>query len=260
MKIFIASPVYRQVEFKHYTSMMRLMMAINDLEDVELNFGMVPGDADVARARNVAAAHFLKSDADVMLTIDADIVFSPTDAIKLCREAVELNAAVGALYMVRSIKDRQPAPLIEVDQEIDFHTAAEPVPVKYLATGFMAVARPVMETIGAALPTYMQTTPLPFQPFYGQMALEHETEGYLYLSEDFAFCHRVHEHGFGVWLDPGIRLGHLGQYEYKLEDFVTEFPEPMPIRITQRDGQCEVEGFPNLMSEATPRGASDTEG
>lgn len=249
MKIFIASPVYRQVEFKHYTSMLRFIMAAQDLEDVEINFGMVPGDADVARARNVAAAHFLKSDADVMLTIDADILFSPTDAIKLCREAIEKNAAVGALYMVRSIKDRQPAPLIEIGQQIDFHSAAEPVQVKYLATGFMAVARPVMEEVGATLPFYMQSTPLPFQPFYGQLALEDEGEGYLYLSEDFAFCHRVRENGFDVWLEPSIRLGHIGQYEYHLEDFVTEFPGPMPIRITQRDGHCEVEGFPQVTSE-----------
>ena len=228
--------------------MLRLVMAVQELPDVEFNFGMVPGDADVARARNVAATHFLKSDADVMLTIDADILFSPTDAIKLCREAIEKNATVGALYMVRSIKERQPAPLIEIGQEITFTSDAEPVEVKYLATGFMATARPVMEAMAATLPTYMQTTSLPFQPFYGQLALEHETEGYLYLSEDFAFCHRVREHGFDVWLDPSIRLGHIGQYEYHLEDFVTEFPEPMPIRITQLDGHCEVEGFPQVTS------------
>lgn len=239
MKIFIASPVYRQVEFRHFMAMLRLFQTAAQIEGVELNYGFVPGDADVARARNVAASHFLRSDADVLLSIDADIWFNPLDAIKLCREAMERDV-VGGLYMVRSIKDRQPAPLIEVGQEIDFVPDAEPVEVKYLATGFMAVRRDVFERISETIPTYMQSTPLPFQPFYGQMALEHETEGYLYLSEDYAFCHRVRENGFKVWLDPSIRLGHVGQYEYRLEDFITQFPEPTPLRIIQRDGHCEI--------------------
>src|SRR3990167_532616 len=119
MKVFIASPVYRQVEFKHYTAMLRLFQTCSQMADVELNFGMVPGDADVARARNVAASHFLRSDADVLLSIDSDIWFTSADALRLCREALE-HEIVGALYMVRSIKERQPAPLIELDQSITF--------------------------------------------------------------------------------------------------------------------------------------------
>lgn len=240
MRIFIASPVYRQVEFKHYMAMLRLFQTCAELPDVELTFGFVPGDADVARARNVGAAHFLRSDADVMLSIDADIWFTSADAIKLCREAMQ-SGVVGALYMVRSIKDRQPAPLIEIDQAITFAPGEPLAEVKYLATGFMAVRRDVFEALSQTLPTYMQSTPLPFQPFFGQFAIEHPVEGHLYLSEDYAFCHRAREAGFHIWLDPTIRLGHIGQYEYRLEDFITEFPPPMPLTITQRAGFCEIE-------------------
>lgn len=239
MKVFIASPVYRQVEFRHYTAMLRLFQTCSEVEDVELTFGMVPGDADVARARNVAVAHFLKSDADVLLSIDADIWFTSADAIRLCREAVE-HGIVGALYMVRSIKARQPAQMLELDQQITFAPGEPLAEVQYLATGFMAVRRDVFETLAKTLPVYMQSTPLPFQPFYQQFAIEHEVEGHLYLSEDYAFCHRARAAGFRVWLDPTIRLAHIGQYEFRLEDLITDFPPPMPITLTQRAGFCEI--------------------
>src|SRR3990167_1516943 len=161
MKVFIASPVYRQVEFRHYMAMLRLFQTVQEMPDVELNFGMVPGDADVARARNVAATHFLRSDADVLLSIDADIWFTSADAIRLCREAME-HGIVGALYMVRSIKDRQPAPLLEQDQSITFAPGEPLAEVQYLATGFIAVRRDVFEKLSESLPGYMQSTPLPY--------------------------------------------------------------------------------------------------
>lgn len=246
MKIYVGSPIYRNVEMRYHGAIIRLERLVASLPDVELAYGYVPGDADVGRARSIAASNFLREaqDCDVMLTIDSDIWFMPEEAVSLCRKAVEGYDCIGALYMVRSIRERQPAPLIGTDKVINLDGSQEPVEIVYLATGFMAVSRPVVEKVSQSLPLCMQSTASPFWPMYLQMVIPWEGDEWLYLSEDYAFCHRVREAGYKVWLDPSIRLGHVGQYEYRLEDLLTEFPKPMPIRLTQRDGHVEVEGFP----------------
>jgi hypothetical protein len=35
-----------------------------------------------------------------------------------------------------------------------------------------------------------------------------------YIGEDYLFCDRAREHGFEVWIDPSITLGHMGVQEY----------------------------------------------
>jgi hypothetical protein len=253
MKIYIGSPVYRDVSMRFHGAIQRLERAINKMELEaklkgeeplhQVTYGYIPGDADVGRARNIAASIFLREGHDVLLTIDSDIWFRPEDALRICEEAMTRDI-VGGLYMVRSVFNSQPAPLIDIDKEIIMAAGQEPVEAKYLATGFMAVHRRVFEKLADGLPLCMQTTPYPFWPFYLQYAIPWPNDGHLYLSEDYAFCQRARDAGFKIWLDPSIRLGHVGNYEFRLEDLLTEFPSPMPMKIVQRNGHCEVEGFP----------------
>ena len=73
MKIYVGSPIYRDVVVEHHDAMWMLQALVNKTPSVELVKATVRGDADVGRARNVAASGFLESDADVLLTIDGDI-------------------------------------------------------------------------------------------------------------------------------------------------------------------------------------------
>jgi len=36
-----------------------------------------------------------------------------------------------------------------------------------------------------------------------------------YVGEDYLFCDRAREAGFQVWVDPTIKLGHMGVQEYE---------------------------------------------
>ena len=36
-----------------------------------------------------------------------------------------------------------------------------------------------------------------------------------YVGEDYLFCDRVHEIGMEVWIDPTIKLGHMGIHEFE---------------------------------------------
>jgi hypothetical protein len=49
-----------------------------------------------------------------------------------------------------------------------------------------------------------------------------------YIGEDFLFCDRAREHGFEVWVDPSITLGHMGIQEY-VGNFGNDVLYPMVV-------------------------------
>lgn len=210
--------------------------------EVEEHF--IVGDALVDRARNIAASMFLRSDADVFLTIDADIWFRPEDALKLCEEAVEYGI-IGALYVTRA-KHPQPALMLPQDKEVEFVAWAKPEPVPFVSTGFLAVHRRVFDRLARRLPLcHKEWTDrgedTSFWPFYMPYVIPWQGDGNLYLSEDWAFCERAKESGFVCWLDPSIRLGHYGEVLLTMEDIVREprtAPGPMKL-LRHADGKLE---------------------
>ena len=229
MKIYLGSSVYRTVEVPHYDSVIRLHKLCAE-QGIELVEGIVRGDALIERSRSIAASAFLRSDCDVMLSIDADIWFRPVDAIAMCRKALE-HKVIGALYMTRNL-NTQPA-LMLPEQPVDFAPSAQPVEVPFISTGFMAVTREPFEALAKTLPLCHESWgESSFWPFYLPYVIPWEGDGHILLSEDWAFCQRAKDAGFPVWLDPSVRLAHHGDYAYTLEDLVRSAkPGPAPMRL-----------------------------
>ena len=214
---------------------MRLLWRELDRTGIEFTDGTVVGDAAVDRARSIVASTFLRSDADVMISIDSDIWFRAVDAIALAEKAQE-HDVIGALYMTRRLKT-QPAIMLPPGEGISFDPSARPVETPFVAGGFTAVNRRVFEALSAELPLCHQGwsdrgADTSFWPFYMPFVIPSETEGNIYLSEDWAFCQRAKDAGFKVWLDPSIRLGHIGSYMYTLEDLIrAPKPEAQPLKL-----------------------------
>ena len=233
MKIFLGSVVYREVRMPHYWSMLRLREFCTK-HGIELEEGIVRGDALVSRSRSIAASAFLRSDADVMISIDADIEFAPIDAIALCKKALEYDI-IGGLYMTRNLHT-QPA-LMLPDHEVTFDANAEPVEVPYVSTGFLATSRKPFEALTNSLPLCHQTWgETAFWPFYMPFLKEWPEDGHIYLSEDWAFVERAREAGFACYLDPSIRLTHWGDHGYTLEDLIRPpKPDVTPLRLHRHE-------------------------
>lgn len=247
MKLFLGSVVWRTEEVAHAQAMRSLVRHL-DREGIEFTDATVVGDALVSRSRSIAASAFLRSDADVMLTIDSDIWFRPEDAVSLCEKAMEFGV-IGALYMTRSL-NTQPALLLPEGESVTFAPGASPVSVRFASTGFMAVHRSVFERLSEGLPLCHQGwsdrgADTSFWPFYMPFTIPWEGDGHMYLSEDWAFCQRAKDAGMGIWLDPSIRLAHYGQTAYTLEDlFRQSKPAPLPMRLTlNADGALTTEAL-----------------
>ena len=243
MRIYYGEICYNSVNPAHHDAVVSFALECGR-RGITVDRGVVVGDALVSRSRSIAASAFLRSKADVLLTIDSDIWFRAADAIKLCEEAMEYDFIAG-LYLTRGLK-KQSALLLPVDVPVIFQDDSKPVEVRYLSTGFMAVSRKGLEKT-------LEHSGLPhchkgmshlgqdtsFYPLYMPFVVPADgPEENLYLSEDWALCERAKRAGFKMWLDPSIRLGHVGQEMYTMEDLLRPVkPEPKPIKLIQREGQ-----------------------
>jgi hypothetical protein len=85
----------------------------------------------------------------------------------------------------------------------------------------MLIKRAVLERMIAAYPETryrtIQTYPVAAAegvPFHSLFDCIIEPDSGIYLSEDFAFCHRFRKIGGKVWLDTQSQLKHVGSMEF----------------------------------------------
>jgi hypothetical protein len=253
MKVMIGSAVWRTLEARHVAALVPVLR--------QPGFMYVPqtGDALVERARSMSATWFLNhTDADVHLSIDSDITDFTVDAVKkVCEQAMTHDIVCG-LYVTRSGNARPyPTTFIGADEDVEMGTDLDQLhPVDWGATGFMAVHRRVFEKLATGLPLLHKSNgQRAFYPFYQTMIAEHNGEKIL-LSEDYAFCQRARDACFGVWWNPGVRLGHIGQYPYRMEDMAAEFLEPQPlvVRRTGPGAHWTIRSPGELAAEAVAQG------
>lgn len=218
VRIYVGGAVGRYYEPDHVLSVMRLR-ACPEVIAYAPRFN----DAAVDRARSQSATAFLDSAADVFLQIDSDIVFSREHAVQISEQAVT-HDIVGGMYVTRAKGAySKPTSMLEYERRMEFGNDPTPVPVQYVAGGFVAIHRRVFEKLAQQPDMPMLHADDPngrFHPFFLPTWIESE-HGPVYLSEDYAVCYRAREAGFGVHINPAVRLLHLGQYAYHLEDLVT---------------------------------------
>lgn len=181
-------------------------------------------DAAIDRARSIVASDFVRSDkADILFFIDDDVVFNPEDVLKLVQHIQDGKFVVGAVYATKSDPPQISSRFFD-NQRIEFNRNSKPEEIMYLAGGFTMIHKKVFEKMCFRLPLCFANskTEKSFWPFFMPFVVKKMNgffkKQYEYLSEDFAFCHRAKDCGFDIWIDPSIRLGHVGNYVYTLED------------------------------------------
>jgi hypothetical protein len=157
------------------------------------------------------AQQALEAGFEELLWIDADVAFWPDDVEKVRNLG---KSIVAAAYPVKGWPTMTMEPL---DKSVPIRFGPHPnlVALRYAATGFLytqaRVYRSIQNVSGLA-PVLIWGQHEAFPWFYPILK-----DGE-YLGEDFAFCHRAREEaGFEIFLDPSIRLAHIGRYSYSWE-------------------------------------------
>lgn len=227
MTVFIGPSIWRQIDVRTATA---TFVAMNsNPTDERVVWAPIWNDALIGRSRSIMCTEFLKSDADVMVIIDDDIVFDPVDFWKIVEGCRETRGIYGGAYVTRSLEPHLTSRSLP-NQEVRFAAGPvrRPIEFQYLATGFFAVHRDVLEGLigariedadgGHVIAECTLGANQPFYPFFMPYQCIEADGQRNYLSEDWAFCNSARQRGFKVWVDQSIILQHMGLYPYTVAD------------------------------------------
>ena len=223
--VFIALPAYDfKVSLKLATSLAKFATRAQR-HGIDIQIGSICGCSVVSRARNLLAQEMLDSDCTDLMFIDSDINFEAEDVFRLM--AWTSDPKKGIVAGVPRTRSTTKTYIATMDYDEDDKLTMNGmglVRAKRVATAFMMVRRDVFETLDAAHPEWRyyddrsnRTVPCLFDFMLTE-------EGYI--GEDYLFCDRAREAGFEVWIDPTIKLGHMGVQEYD-GDFGNDILYPM---------------------------------
>lgn len=223
-KLFIALPAYDfKVSLKLAISLARFAQEAPK-HGVEIMIGSICGCSVVSRARNLLVQDLMESDCTDLLFIDADINFQPDDVFRLM--AWSSDPKMGVVAGVPRTRKTEKVYIAKLDQDDEGLTmnGMGLVRAKRVATAFMMVRRDVFETLIEAHPEWRYDDVNTGRVLHAVFDFKVTPEGYM--GEDFLFCDRAIEAGFEVWIDPTIKLGHMGVQEYE-GDFGSDVLYPM---------------------------------
>jgi len=226
--VFIALPAYDfKVSLKLAISLAQFAQQAQQ-HGVDIQIGSICGCSVVSRARNLLAQDMLDSDCTDLMFIDADINFEAADIFRLMAWTSDpKRGIVAGVPRTRSTAKQYIATLDQDDGELTMDGMGL-VRAQRVATAFMMVRRDVFETLNAAHPEwryYDERTKRTVPCIFDFMLTD---EGYV--GEDYLFCDRAREQGFEVWIDPTIKLGHMGVQEYE-GDFGNDILYPMIVPL-----------------------------
>jgi hypothetical protein len=179
----------------------------------------ISGCSVVSRVRNLIAKDFLASDCTDLMFIDSDINFNAEDIFRLM--AWNIDPKKGIVGGVPVARKKGSIYISSLDQGADgeiYMNAYGLVKAKRLATAFMLIRRDVFETLRDNHPEWQYHDDRVMNGHedkicYSFFDFKSTPEGYV--GEDYLFCDRASAHGFEVWIDPTIKLGHMGVTEFE---------------------------------------------
>ena len=222
-KLMIAIPAYDgKLNIDSAFALSNLAVRTQQL-GVKLYMTHLSGCSLITKARNALVADFLKSDADTLLFVDADVVINADDVLRLLALSQDKDITAG-IYPRRGM-DRK----FFLDYYLDDNGALEfdangMLRVKRIGTGFMMIQRHVFETLIERHPEWAYENNVDNRTDYAVFDLGIVNGEYF--GEDYLFCDRATAEGFTVFLDPAISLPHVGTEKFT-RDFEADVLRPL---------------------------------
>jgi hypothetical protein len=197
---------------------------------VDIQVCNISGCSVVSRVRNLIVKDFLASDCTDLMFIDSDINFNYEDIFRLM--AWNTSPKMGIVGGVPVARKKGSVYISTLEQDADggiYMNAYGLVKAKRIATAFMLIRRDVIETLRDNHPEWQYHDDRVENGHsdkicYSFFDFKSTPEGYV--GEDYTFCDRATEHGYEVWIDPTIKLGHMGITEFE-GSFGEEFLYPL---------------------------------
>jgi len=173
----------------------------------------------ITMARNALVHEFLKTDATELLFIDADVIATADDMLRLMAQSRDITTGA----YPRRAKDQNFFADLYFDANGDLEFDGSLMRVERAPTGFMLIQRHVIEKLVAAHPewTYEKSPTEKMSAVFDFAIVDGK-----YVGEDYLFCDRATQMGFKVYIDVDISLPHVGSNEFT-RNFREEVVMPM---------------------------------
>lgn len=205
----------------------------------------VGSESLIQRARNHFAQVALTSNWDKLLMIDADVSWTwpQVQAIIESDKAVVAAACpwktypLNLNYMPFSDDDQfhpdglkspealkamaehyYPNPKTEATKDV-----AREVSVPFIGTAFMCIKREVLIAMAETATSYMYPNPHSGHLESHWDMFETKPLNNVYLSEDWGFCHKARELGFGVYVNADVIVNHTGAHTFSADSDVSSY-------------------------------------
>jgi hypothetical protein len=204
--VWFALPAYTgTIHLGTMRSLMSEMLALADRGDRVVIFDEA-GNADIRDCRAYIVAQFLASEATDLVFFDWDVVPERGSIVKLIDYPVDF---VGAIYPQRkdpidySVQWIVERPNLIPDAETGL------LEVMGIPAGCMRMSRAMLRKMVDAYPdTEFYCPAAPAEKAWA--LFESARIGRVKFGEDFSFCKRWRDIGGKVWIDPEIKIGHVG--------------------------------------------------
>jgi hypothetical protein len=207
MTVAVCRPTFGAPFRRHLKCLRDLFRAHPEWLDIE------SGGPCVDVVRNVLAEHALARGADTLVWLDADMTFTVTTVDALVAECRARQAIVGCLYAEKRSAALPQVSLLEPRAAIRCFAGGEVLKVEAIGFGVVAHPASILEAVAKTLRAQVVGPGQTARPFFTGDPSAPQMH-----SDDYSFCRRARLAGFSVYADARHRVGHLGEYEYHLED------------------------------------------
>ena len=233
--VFLATPCYGGVVTQGYMQSVFGLTRQAGPDGYDVTLALLGQDALITRCRNTLLAHFMALDTTThILFVDSDISFDAQLAGRLLASSKDV---VAAAYPLKTFYwDTRARQRLEGGEAPDTaglryvgelckgplaHREGDLATADYVGTGFMLISRKAVAQMIAAFPEtcYSAIHAYPTSgnssvAFHALFDCMVDPLTRIYLSEDFAFCHRWRSLGGQIWLDTQSSLTHTGSSDF----------------------------------------------
>lgn len=219
-KVFIGIPTYDGKLNIKLAYTLAALMPVALQHGISVKLGHVSGCSIITMARNSLVHQFLKSDCTELLFIDADVIPTVDDIMRLLAQSTD-RALTAGMYPRRA-KDKKFFLDFYLDEQDELVFDGSMMRVNRVGTGFMWINRHVVEEIANQSQTYLG----PDGAGQIQNVFEFSLMDGKFVGEDYNFCDKVGMLGYEAWIDVEICLPHVGTEEFT-NDFKNEVVVPL---------------------------------
>lgn len=220
VSVMLAMPVHRGIEPGTLRPIVLTTCALKD-RGIPFSVFMPAGGSLVHHSRSILVHDFLQSNRNRIFWVDSDIVWDADDFIRLLALSVEMEVVCGAYPAKREPINFALGPGTGHVVEANKYGC---IPVNGVGIGFTCIQRHVIEQLADRAPKlkypeldepvaevfrcdrvmYEPCDPRRKQGFEGEVR-----------GEDMAFFADILDLGYKIYLDPSIKLGHVGSKTYE---------------------------------------------